>query len=372
MGKSVLFVNWKDIKNPETGGAEIVADELCKRLIKDGYEVTFLTSKFKNSLEDEVVNGYNVIRKGKYKFTLAFAGLWYYLCNLRNKYDIIIDTVNTVPYFIGFFRGKAKYFLFYHQLAEEVWEYQMKFPFSKIGRFVLEPVATWLNSCLKVQTVTISQSTKDNLSRYGFKKENIHIISEGIQINPLDKVNISKKEKIFTVLFLSALRKMKRPDHAIKAFIEANKTVKNIRMWIAGGGEMDYELKMLVKQNNLENKVTFYGRVSEKKKVELLQKASVLVSTSIKEGWGLIVTEANSQGTPAIGYNVDGLRDALSQGGNLISNDNITDLSTKIILLEKDFNRNNNNYIDLIKKVHLKSKKINFNNAYKDFKKIIL
>jgi glycosyltransferase involved in cell wall biosynthesis len=34
----------------------------------------------------------------------------------------------------------------------------------------------------------------------------------------------------------------------------------------------------------------------------------------VKEGWGLIVTEAASQGTPAVVYDVDGLRDSVRNG----------------------------------------------------------
>jgi len=33
--------------------------------------------------------------------------------------------------------------------------------------------------------------------------------------------------------------------------------------------------------------------------------------TSVREGWGLVVTEANACGTPAIVYDVPGLRDAV-------------------------------------------------------------
>ncbi len=42
-----------------------------------------------------------------------------------------------------------------------------------------------------------------------------------------------------------------------------------------------------------------------------MQKSLLILVTSIKEGWGLIVTEAASQGTPAVVYDVDGLRDSV-------------------------------------------------------------
>ena len=50
------------------------------------------------------------------------------------------------------------------------------------------------------------------------------------------------------------------------------------------------------------------------KKLDLMQRAHLICVTSLKEGWGLIVTEAASQGTPAVVYNVDGLRDSVRNG----------------------------------------------------------
>lgn len=45
-----------------------------------------------------------------------------------------------------------------------------------------------------------------------------------------------------------------------------------------------------------------------------MREALVIAVTSVREGWGLIVTEANSQGTPAVVYNIHGLRDAVRDG----------------------------------------------------------
>ena len=42
-----------------------------------------------------------------------------------------------------------------------------------------------------------------------------------------------------------------------------------------------------------------------------MAEAHVLLMTSVREGWGLVVTEANACGTPAVVYNVPGLRDSV-------------------------------------------------------------
>jgi glycosyltransferase involved in cell wall biosynthesis len=42
-----------------------------------------------------------------------------------------------------------------------------------------------------------------------------------------------------------------------------------------------------------------------------MAQAHALLLTSVREGWGLVVTEANACGTPAIVYDVPGLRDSV-------------------------------------------------------------
>jgi glycosyltransferase involved in cell wall biosynthesis len=45
-----------------------------------------------------------------------------------------------------------------------------------------------------------------------------------------------------------------------------------------------------------------------------LARAHCLLVPSVREGWGLVVIEANSVGTPAVGYDVPGLRDSIRHG----------------------------------------------------------
>lgn len=367
----ILFINWKDYTNPIAGGAEVVADELCKKMVEDGHEVTYLTANYSGAKSQETLHGYSVIRVGNGKFTQAFAGLWYYIRNLKNKHDIIIDTVNTAPYFIGFFRGKAKYFLFYHQLAEEVWEYETKLPLSLVGRYILEPVATYLNGLLSVDTITISESTKANLVEYGFKPSRIKIIREGIGNIPLNRYNPAKKSSEFTVLFFSSLRQMKRPDEAIKSFALFSKNTPDCALWLAGGGNMRSECELLAESLGIAKQVRFYGRVSDEKKLKLMQEASIFISTSIKEGWGLIVSEANSMATPALCYDVDGLRDAATQGQGKIVTPNPEAMSVELQVVYNQFTDERHTYNKWCETVLKKSREINFDNAYSDLKKII-
>jgi len=83
---------------------------------------------------------------------------------------------------------------------------------------------------------------------------------------------------------------------------------------IVGGGSQRSKLEKKARDLGLLGVVEFAGVVSEKEKVALLRRASVVVNTSEKEGWGLTVIEGNAFGVPSVSSDVPGLRDSVKDG----------------------------------------------------------
>lgn len=389
MIKKILWLAWKDINHPQSGGAEVVGTQIRKRLARDGYKITLLTAKYPNSKDREIVDEVEIIRVGENKLLHYPIAVNYYLKNLKNKYDIIVEEVNTIPYFINFFKGKEKVFLFYHQLAREIWFYQMFFPLNLIG-YLLEPFYTFIQSLFGTKVITVSNSSKNDLAKFGFRKENIKIISEGIANKPLYQIEYSlPKENVFTVLFHGSLRAMKKPMDALKAFELFHKKYPDTQMWFSGSGDLKEKMEKYIKNNGgtkkfpfskgvdteggrgISESITFFGRTSETQKLKLMQKAHCLVATSLKEGWGLIVSEANSMATPSIGYDVDGLRDSISFGGGIICQPNIYNLSQKMEEMYLIWKNQPAKYLDIRKKALESSKKLTFDKCYGGFLEII-
>ncbi len=385
----ILWFTWKDMKHPEKGGAELVTAEITKRLVRDGHQVKIITAGYPlrkggQSLKDEnfggfskkdTQNGAEVIRVGN-KFTVYWQAYRYYKKNLQDWPDIVIEEVNTIPFFTQFYtqvknqkftpsddlgftpsddlgskvestialsnkkdfrhstlRHSTNY-LFFHQLAREIWFYQMPWFIGWIGylgemvylRLLSHPLRKgghptfrergdggFLSKSDSPKVITVSNSTKQDLMKYGFKKDNINIISEGVHIEPVEDLAKIKKYEKPTMLSLGAVRKMKRTIHQLKAFEIAKKEIPDLQLKISGLVNDNYGKKFvkLVEKSPYKKDIEFMGRVSDEKKEELMQRSHLITVTSLKEGWGLIVTEANSQGTPAVVYDVDGLRDAV-------------------------------------------------------------
>ena len=76
------------------------------------------------------------------------------------------------------------------------------------------------------------------------------------------------------------------------------------------------KLKQLSKDLNVTKYITFFGYISEKKKFDLLKRSHLLLHTSVTEGWGLVIPEANAMGTPASVYNAPGLSDSVIHNKN--------------------------------------------------------
>jgi glycosyltransferase involved in cell wall biosynthesis len=145
-----------------------------------------------------------------------------------------------------------------------------------------------------------------------------------------------KKEDVPTVAFVGMLKRYKLPDHAIEAFYEIRKKVPDAKMWVIGDGYMREELEKKYSDNN--KNIIFFGKTGNELKYDLMGRAHLLLVPSVKEGWGLVVTEANAMGTPAIAYNVSGLRDSVTNGetGLLTAENTPQSLANSAILLLKD------------------------------------
>lgn len=302
---NILILNWRDPKNPHSGGAELVTLEHAKRWVLAGHTVTWFTCSFPGCLKEETIDGVQIIRQGSLFSVFLFA-FFYYLGH-NKRIDIVVDEIHGIPFFTPLYVRKPK-IAFIHEVAAEIWDYMYPFPLSTIGKFI-EP---WYFKLYKhIPFWIVASSASEDLSRYGIDKRNCHIILNGITNPTLDK--LPQKEHVHTYIFVSRLVKMKGIEEIIKAFGFIHLEDEKARLWIVGRGDKKYieSLHKMVEEYRIKDNVTFFGAVSEEKKLELLQKAHVILHASIKEGWGLVIIEAASQGTPAVVYKVAGLQDSV-------------------------------------------------------------
>ena len=185
--------------------------EVAKRLAASGHEITLFTSSYSDCRE--TVDGVKIVRSGgKFRFTRQAKR--FYAERFRYEgFDLIIDEINTVPFFApNFMKNGEKVLALIHQLAREYWFYETPFPVNYLGYHFLEN--RWLRQYIRIPTITVSESTRSDLVNLGFT--NISVVPEGLNFLPLK--TLPEKESIPIVVFSGRLKRAKRPDHVIKAF----------------------------------------------------------------------------------------------------------------------------------------------------------
>jgi glycosyltransferase involved in cell wall biosynthesis len=295
----ILIFNWKDLAHPAAGGAEVFTEEVGRALVVRGHEVTLHVAAVAGRPAREVVDGVQIVRAGS-RFGVYRAARRFWAREGGGSFDIVVDEINTRPFLTPRWLKGAPVVALIHQLAREIWFYEMPFPVSYLGRYVLEP--WWLRAYRDVPALTVSESSAESLRRlHGWR--NVSVVPEGSTPHEAPQV---PKEQQPTAVFLGRLVAMKRPGHAIEALRQLRQSYPDARLWVIGEGPLRLAP---------EDGVTFLGRLERTELLTRLARAHVLVATSIREGWGLNVSEAAACGTPAIGYAVPGLVDSIRASG---------------------------------------------------------
>lgn len=366
----ILILNWKDVKNPEAGGAEIISFEFARHLVKEGYKVTFFSREFDKCLRDEIIDGVNVVRRGN-KFSVYLQAYFYYK-SLKKKPLKVIDMINTICWQTSLYVNKKSRIAYVNQLAKEVLFYEFFWPLSLIG-YLLEKFEyfTYRNT----KFICYSKSTKQDLISFGIKDKNIDIFPLGVDHDRYKKIGNKNKYPLF--IFVARLVRNKRADLCIRSMRKVVEKYPKASLCILGNGPDEKRLQELVVRENLEKNVKFVNKNNffidkdiKDLKVNLMQKAWALLLPSVKEGWGMVVTEAAACGTPAIVSNVTGLRDSVINGktGIILSkNPSETELAQAMINMIEDSNLRNN----ISRQAYEHSQNFNWDKSFRLFKELI-
>ena len=331
---NILILNWRDIKNPRGGGAEKVTHEYAKAWVQAGHRVTQFSSFFKEALTRETIDGVKIIRRGSH-FTVHLWAFLYFILKRFSGIDLIIDEFHFIPFFTPLYARKTEILGFIHEVAKDVWFSNLLFPLALLG-CALEPI--FFLFYRKVPFLTVSPSTKTDIVKFGIPERQISVIFDGIDCQPLGKIPVKEKKPM--VCFVGYLSKDKGVDDAIVAFSKIARSLPQAQFWVVGKGGEEFVKKIKKKANNLglSKKIKFWGFVPEKQKLDLMKRAHVLINPSQREGWGIVVIEANAMGTPVVGYNVPGLRDSIQdrKTGILTEKNTPKELAKEVLNLFKD------------------------------------
>ena len=333
---NILIINWQDITNPLAGGAEVHLHEVFERIAKRGHSVTLFCHHFDDAPRSEIRNGMKIIRFGHrliFNFVVPF---YYFLFLKRNNYDVIVDDVNKIPFYLPLFIHRPIQGVTHHLFGKSIF-LETFFPFAlyvHLAEKLIKPIYR------KIHFIIGSKSTCDEYLRWGFPPDRVAIVNYCVNHSTYypDEKNQYDPNLIG---YFGRLKKYKSIDHLLQAFSKIQRDFPALRLHIIGDGDDKERLMKIAHELQIDASVEFLGFIPEGEKAKALQKMNFVVNTSSKEGWGLTVVEANACGIPVIAANVQGLRDSVIDGktGLLYEYADIADLVSKMRSLLVDAQR---------------------------------
>ncbi len=135
------------------------------------------------------------------------------------------------------------------------------------------------------------------------------------------ELSLEGKKVLLTVGRMPSTERSKGQDLVIEALPELISAGHDVVFIISGEGDDRLRLEELAQTVGVSDRVRFVGALPREKLIEAYRMADLFVMPSTTEGFGIVFLEAMACGTPALGLDVTGARDALCDGELGISAD---------------------------------------------------
>jgi hypothetical protein len=158
----------------------------------------------------------------------------------------------------------------------------------------------------------VSGSTRTELAGLGVAPSRVTVVPNGIEPAPRVAVRRSAAPRL---VVLGRLVPHKRVEHALEVLARLEERWPDLTLSVVGEGWWDERLRAEAERLGVADRVEFHGFLDEDAKHGQLAAAWVHLCPSVKEGWGIVVTEAGAHRTPTVGYrSAGGLNESVLDG----------------------------------------------------------
>lgn len=305
--RRVHVLAWRDFADRDAGGSERHAHEFMRRFAQAGLDVTHRTSAAEGLDATEQRSGYRVIRRGS-RISVFPRAVASEFVHRMGPYDALIEIWNAVPFMSPVWCRKPR-IGFLHHVHGPMWGQILPEPLARIGAMM---ETKWAPPFYRRTTMlTPSDATRDELIALGFRPHKVTAVPNGVE--PFFQPG-GERSHAPLVVAVGRLAPVKRFDRMIEAAIVAHDRVPNMQLVIAGEGPELERLMAVVVANDAQDWITFAGRLTTDDLLRLYQRAWIVASASLAEGWGLTLTEAAACGTPAVATDISGHRCSVVDG----------------------------------------------------------
>jgi glycosyltransferase involved in cell wall biosynthesis len=304
----VSMLAWRDLDDPEAGGSEVHASTVARLWAEAGLEVTMRTSFASGQPQMSWRDGYRVIRKaGRYMVfpRAAFSEMM----GWHGGRDGLVEIWNGMP-FMSPLWARTPHVTWMHHVHAEMWDMALPPRLATVGRTLESTIAPKFYR--RTPIVTLSNSSKQELvDDLGFKRSMVHVVPPGV--DPRFAPG-GEKSPTPLVVAVGRLVPVKRFEILVDAVVGLRTRHPDLELVVVGEGYRREQLEAQIHEAGAERYVTLAGHVTDDDVIDLYRRAWVLASASVREGWGMTVTEAAACGTPAVATRIAGHSDAVAEG----------------------------------------------------------
>ena len=327
----ILMLTW-EYPPRVVGGIARVVNDLSKRLIKDGHDVTVVTYKEGNAPYYELDKGVKVYRVDNF------------MINANNFIDWIMQlNFNLVAKASEIIQKEGKFDIIHAHdwlvaYAAKTLKQSYGIPVvstihaTEAGRNggIREPQqkyindTEWMLTYESTEVIVNSNFMKGELQRlFGLPFEKINVIPNGVNLLSYSGIErdydfrrryAMDNEKM--ILFMGRLVHEKGVQHLIAAMPKILNGYHDAKLVIAGKGGMMDELKAQANALGLGEKVYFAGYINGKDVGKLYKAADISVFPSTYEPFGIVALEAMLAETPVVVSDIGGLNEIVQHREN--------------------------------------------------------
>ena len=301
----ILVINWQDIRNPLSGGAEVHFHEIFRRVAAMGHAVTLLCSAFAGAAAEEEIDGIRIVRCGSRQLFNFAVPAAYRRLRKAQAFDVVIDDLNKIPFYTPCFVQEPLLTIVHHLFGRSIYLETSWLPASYV--YWSERLA--LRIYRRTPFAVVSESTRDELRGLGITAP-VELLPNAVDHERYPYAPVERSPEPL-ICHLGRLKRYKSVEHLLRALPRVLSSLPDTRLVIVGEGDHRPALEALAGELGIGGAVTFTGQVSHEEKVNWLNRAWVAVNPSPKEGWGLTVIEANACGVPVVAADSPGLRDSV-------------------------------------------------------------
>jgi len=305
---------------PDIGGPASFVPKIAKLLQENGFEVTIICLSNEKIVDNE---SYKIIRilRNQNLMIRWIKTIFKMISNGRNADTIFVNGLPMEAYIANLFLRKK---LIRKVVGDWAWERGRNKgiiddsfdEFQKNKHNLHLEIAKFSRGWTATKAdlvITPSVHLKNVVKNWGVSEDNLKVIYNGTNIQS----KITKKEnEVLHFITVGRLAPWKNIDKIIQAMAILNEKGFNFIFNIVGSGPLNEELKILVKELKLENKIFFLGQKNTEELNEIYLDSDIYIQASGYEGLPHVILEAINFNLSIISTPIGGTNEILLDGKN--------------------------------------------------------